>query len=178
MTHLVKQDGPIHVEFLYLDLEVCERCRGTDAALREAISVTRSSLEAMDLSVELGAKHITSANDARSEGLVASPTIRIDGRDIQPEAHQNKCQECGDLCGCHEGVDCRIWAWRGKTYTTAPVAMIVEALLSAALTRVGGETKSEMQPAPAGTLSGNLQQFFEAREQSKADGCRATGCCS
>jgi len=178
MTHLVKQDDPIHVEFLYLDLEECGRCRGTNTALREALGVTRSSLEAMGLSAEFDAKHVTTADDARSEGLVASPTVRIDGRDIQPEAHQNRCQECGDLCGCNEGVDCRIWAWRGNTFTTAPVAMIVEALLSAALTRVGDENNSKTQSAPAGELSDNLQQFFDAKEESKADGCCATTCCS
>ena len=178
MTHLMKQDDPIQVEFLYLDLEVCGRCRGTDTALREALSVTRSSLEAMGLSVELDTKHITTAEDARSEGLMASPTVRVDGRDIQPEAHQNRCQECGDLCECNEGVDCRIWAWRGKTFTTAPVAMIVEALLCAALTRVGGKNISNVQSVPAGKLSDNLQQFFDAKDKSKAEGCCATRCCS
>ncbi len=43
------------------------------------------------------------------------------------EGKESKCESCGDLCG--DDVDCRIWLYQGKEYTSPPPAMIVDAIL-------------------------------------------------
>ena len=41
----------IDVEFLYLDIETCKRCNGTEANLTAAIAMAQSLLEAADTKV-------------------------------------------------------------------------------------------------------------------------------
>lgn len=136
----------IPVAFLYLDLGQCTRCVGTDAVLDTALAAAAPALEALGYRTELTKIHVQSAEEARAHDFIASPTIRIDGHDLQPEAHQNRCVECGDLCNCADGVDCRVWEWEGAQHLTPPVAMIVGRLLDVA--RSGGPTGSQ-----AGTAS-------------------------
>jgi hypothetical protein len=43
----------LQIEFLFLDLDTCTRCRATDATLLEAIDRTRPTLEAAGVTVQL-----------------------------------------------------------------------------------------------------------------------------
>ena len=51
----------ITVDFLYLDLSVCERCRGTDSNLDDAISDVSSVLTAAGYNVVVNKVNIHSA---------------------------------------------------------------------------------------------------------------------
>jgi hypothetical protein len=125
----------IKLEFLYLDLSVCGRCQGTGRSLKQALRAARDALAAMDVGVEVDSIHVANADIAKAVGLVVSPTIRIDGRDIQPNVLQSPCADCGDRCGCDGGCNCRKWRWRDREYAAAPPGLIVEALMAAAVAR-------------------------------------------
>lgn len=126
----------IKLEFLYLDLSVCGRCQGTGRSLEQALRAARDALAAMDVGVDVDSVHVANADIAKAVGLVVSPTIRIDGRDIQPDVLQSPCADCGDQCGCDGGcTNCRKWRWRDREYTAAPPGLIVEALMAAAVAR-------------------------------------------
>ena len=111
---------------------------------------------------------IRTMEDAVAARFVSSPTIRVDGRDVALELRESACGDCGDLCG--EGVDCRVWVWRGRAYEEAPEAMIVEAIETAASRPAEAPTR-ERTPY---RLPGNLRRFFEARARA---GARGSSCC-
>lgn len=167
----------LEIELLYLDLVACGRCQGTHRNMEEAITEVSQILKATGVEVEVKKIHVQTEKQARQLGFISSPTIRINGQDIQMDVKESLCQSCGDLCG--EDVDCRIWTYHGKEYTVAPKAMIIDAILR----EVYGVSKEEMQPKErTGDIPENLKRFFAAK-QKKETGQRqregqAAGCCS
>jgi hypothetical protein len=145
----------LDVEFLYLDLSLCGRCRGTDAALEEAVAEVSPILETTGVEAQVKKIHVETEAQARNLAFVISPTIRINGRDIQPEIEESLCKDCGDLYG--GSCDCRVWRYRGKTYTTPPKALIVEALLRALYGVAGAAPKTAEHRHE---VPDNLKRFF------------------
>lgn len=117
----------ITIDFLYLDLNVCIPCQGTDSSLDEALEEVSKVLEATGVEVVINKIHVTTEKQAAELKLLSSPTIRINGQDIQLEVKESLCPSCGDLCG--GDIDCRVWVYQGKEYVVPPKAMIVEAIL-------------------------------------------------
>lgn len=117
----------IIIDFLYLDLSVCTRCQGTDTSLYESLAEVYKVLEATGVEVEVNKINVSTEELAIQHRFVSSPTIRVNGRDIQMEVKESLCESCGDLCG--NEVDCRVWVYQGKEYTVPPKAMIIEAIL-------------------------------------------------
>lgn len=72
---------------------------------------------------------IENEEQARRDRFVASPTIRIDGHDIAFEILESRYDSCSELCGCPEGMTCRVWRYGGRECTKAPVELIAEAIL-------------------------------------------------
>ena len=165
------------IEFLYLDLSTCQRCRGTDEVLSQALELSSPALEAMGLAAEIRKVHVQSEDQAIEEDFVASPTIRVNGVDIHPEILLNSCKDCGDLCGCAEGVDCRVWRYRGEEFTEPPVSLVVEAIMAAA---VGRRTPGTSGTAPVSERARkNMQKYFaNTTAEREQDVCCATDCCS
>jgi hypothetical protein len=163
----------IEVEYLYLDLDTCSRCRATDHNLRAAIEVLEPVFAAARTAVRLRSMLVNSEEQARELGFASSPTIRIDGADIAGELVESECADCGELCGCGAGVDCRVWRYRGADYEQAPTGLIVEALAAA----VGG-----FRPPPAAALSfevpENLKRVFAARAAGSDGDVPESACCS
>lgn len=152
----------IAVDFLYLDREVCERCSGTEEALHTALEQVADVLSTIDIDVSLRKIHVETEADARLTKLEVSPTIRIDGRDIQPAYIETACESSGDLCTTDDGsetyIDCREWQYRGETYTTLPVPLLVEELLRAAV--MNGEAGLGTEEYTRYRVPENLQAFF------------------
>jgi hypothetical protein len=136
------------IDFLYLDLETCTRCRGTDANLEAALAQVGHVLDAAGMEVAVRKTLVASAEQAQAVGFVSSPTIRVNGQDIALELRESSCAECGEACGCDGAIDCRVWVWEGQEYTQAPPAMIVDALLRAVY---GGSEHAVAAPSVAGT---------------------------
>ena len=93
--------------------------------------------------------------------FASSPTIRVNGRDIQLEGKESKCDSCGDLCG--DDVDCRIWLYQGKEYTSPPPAMIIDAILR----EVYGQPAAAVAASEPFVLPDNLRKFFRAMREKK-----------
>lgn len=165
----------IELDFLYLDLSHCERCSGTEKAVEQAIEAAEPALMALGYSIALRRVQIISAEHAREESFALSPTVRVNGTDIQPEKFHGGCRECSDLCGCPDGMACREWQWEGRRSLTPPVAMIVHHVIAAAISPAAAKICSGVA-APAGQSSDMVERFFTANEAS-ADRCCPQGCC-
>ena len=160
-TGSVPTSRTIEVDFLYLDLTTCSRCVGSDAALEAAVGAVRPALDAMGAAVEVRKTLVETEEQARALGFVSSPTILVNGRDIAGELIESPCSECGELCGCEGGVDCRVWDYRGETHTEAPRGLIAEAILARAFGS-SGDAPSGGTPgsAPSAEAPENLKRFF------------------
>jgi hypothetical protein len=113
----------IDIELLALDLTTCTRCVGTLEHIGKAIDIVRPVLEAMGVQVNTTSRVIESEEQARQHQFVASPTVRINGKDIVFEVLESGCESCTDLCSCSEGTSCRVWLYHGQEYTEAPVGL-------------------------------------------------------
>ncbi len=164
----------LSIELLALDLNTCSRCTGTDRHLTEAIESVAGLLRETGTQINVSKHVVTTADEAERLRFTSSPTIRIDGRDIALQFKESSCRDCGDLCGCDGGVDCRVWIWQGREYLEAPKGLIVDALLKA---YVAGPTPGEPQPY---TMPANLRSFFAAKsaQASKSAGASDAAVCS
>jgi hypothetical protein len=163
----------LQIDFLYLDLDTCTRCRATDATLLEALQRTRPALDAAGVTVGVTKTLVASEAQARALGFVSSPTIRINGVDIAGELVESACDTCSETCACNGGVDCRDWVWQGERSQEPPLGLIVEAIMRHA----GGNGPGSATPSPPGaaTVPANLRQYFAA---AAADTPQAADCCS
>lgn len=160
----------IKVDFLYLDLTTCSRCRGSDASLSAAVEAVRPVLDSVGAGIEVRKTLVETEEQARVLRFVSSPTIRVNGRDVAGKLIESSCSECGELCGCDGGVDCRVWDYRGERHTEAPTGLIVEAIL-AELGRAGAARSEETTFVD---VPENLKRFFAVTTAAQ----NASSCCS
>lgn len=150
--------GRIVIDLLYLDLSVCTRCQGTDTSLDNALMDVSKVLEATGVEVVVNKVHVLSKEQAKKYQFVSSPTIRVNGRDIQMEVKESFCESCGDLCG--DNVDCRVWVYQGQEYTVPPKAMITDAILKEVYNSNNKKEKMKEYILPE-----NLKQFYETMKK-------------
>ena len=168
----------IDIDFLYIDLTTCTRCRGTDDNLGRALGAVRSVLSAAGVTVNLQKILVDSEEKARAHRLVSSPTIRVNGRDVAVQTKESRCGSCGDVAG--QATDCRVWVYQGVEYTEAPEALLVDAILRAAY---ASATATAPDAVPYPGVPENLLGFFAAKA-ANADGpcCPSSGsgesCCT
>mgnify|MGYP006279291269 FL=1 len=152
----------VTVDFLYLDTESCDRCIGTEAALETALERVAPILDVLDVEVVVRDIHVSTLAAAEATQLAVSPTIRINGQDIQPDYLENTCDSCGDLCACSDDVDCRLWRYRGEEHTAAPVGLLVEALTVAIVSPQPSAVDASDRQTDG--VSANVRAFFEDPE--------------
>lgn len=163
-TSQIEKSKKIIIDFLYLDLDICTRCQGTDEGLDEAIEDVAGVLPLTGVEVVVNKIHIENKEMAIQHKFISSPTIRINGRDIQMEVKESFCESCGDLCG--DDVDCRVWVYKGKEYNAPPKAMIIDAILY----EVYGDNKRSLDSRynkDTYQLPENLRRFFESIDKNK-----------
>ncbi len=149
----------IEIELLYLDLSVCGRCKSTDRIVEESIEDVKTSLSEMGYTINFTKTHIQGVQCAKDHAFVSSPTIRITNRDIVLETKESNCNSCGSLCGTK--VDCRDWIWQGKSYSSPPKAMIIDAIFKSIYVKnFGKEVDLKNYKVPK-----NIKTFF--REKAK-----------
>lgn len=161
------------VEFLFLDESVCQPCSGTAQALDEAVQITSAPLAAMGVNLKVQKAHVINKEEAITQKLLTSPTIRINGEDIGPARTEGECGTCGDLAGGKTTVNCRNWEWRGEVYQNAPVGKIVEAIMDAAVkaTKTQIECCSSVITEDDYVIPENLEAFFVARQNNEKSCC-------
>jgi len=159
------QRRSVDIQFLYLDLETCSRCQGTEAVLAEALAEVARVLDSAGYDVKLTKIKAETAEQATSLGLVSSPTIRVNSRDIQMDVRESVCGPCSDISG--EATDCRVWVYQGVEHEVPPKAMIVEAVLREVFSPE--QNRSTTVPAEF-ALPDNLKRFFQSRESAAGAG--------
>ncbi|MFO8051603.1 MAG: DUF2703 domain-containing protein [Thermoplasmatota archaeon] len=120
------------VDFLYLDLSCCERCRSTDETLDEVMKELRPELSLVD-HLSVNKIRIGNKDDEKQYGLKRSPTIRLNGEDLEEivsgklEISDNYCSSCSDVVG--EDTNCRTFEYDGGSSENIPKEMLREGLL-------------------------------------------------
>lgn len=147
----------LDIDFLYLDLSVCERCQDTESILEEAIEGLARVLETTRVEVALNKIHVTSEEQAVDLGFLVSPTIRVNGRDIQMNFRESLCESCGTLCECEGGVLCREWEYQGRWYTAPPKGLIIETIFKEVY---GGAGEGRDESQKAKEAPDDLKRFF------------------
>lgn len=142
------------IDFLYLDLDVCERCQSAEGNLEQALQEVSGVLESAGYQVVLNKIKILTDQMAIQHHFLSSPTIRMNGRDIDLEVQETPCKDCGDLCG--DTISCRSWVYDGVAYEEPPKEMIVNAMMKA----VYGSQSDQQAIEPKYILPQNLKIFF------------------
>ena len=135
----MKESKKLEIDFLYLDLTACGRCQATDKVLDEALDELREELKGVK-ELTVNKIRIKSDEEAKKHGFVRSPTIKINGVDIEEvltgklKVTYSYCEPCSRVCGesCSEatggGTNCRTFEHNGKTYNSPPKEMIKDAI--------------------------------------------------
>jgi len=109
----------------------CPWCLKTKKLVRESLSEVGVKAEVEEILIDTEEK-------AKRHHFMGSPTVRIDGKDIQEKISKDRCLPCEELAEsvrsttpfvkqqCHCG--CRIYFYRGKQYPYPPKGMIKEAI--------------------------------------------------
>ncbi len=151
-----REKRKIVIDFLFLDLNVCTRCQGADDSLDQAINEVSKILESTGIDVVVNKINVISKELALQYQFLSSPTIRVNGNDIQMEIKESLCESCGDLCG--DEVDCRVWTYQGQEFSVPPKAMISEGILK----EVFGNSDYIASSGNDYVLPENLKNFYEA----------------
>jgi len=152
----------IVIDFLYLDLHVCERCQGADKNLEEAVAQVTPVLKAAGYEVTVNKVNITSKELAEKHVFLSSPTLRVNGKDITIDVKESNCRDCGDLCG--DTVDCRVFTYEGVDYDEPPKELIINEIFKevyGAKTQAAARTDEYILPE-------NLRLFFDG-QSNKSD---------
>ena len=150
------------VEFLYLDLETCDRCVATASILDEVMAVLSPALVTAGYDVEYMKTKIESPEQAERYRFLSSPTIRVNGRDICSSLKEDVCYSCGCISG--EAVLCRRFTHELGDFEVPPKEVLAEAVLKAILGPATGGCSCE----GGYRLPENLKAFFEGVERKKA----------
>lgn len=157
------------VEYLYLDIETCGRCIGTDNILDEVMITLTPTLNIAGFEVEYNKIEMNTAEVAKQYKFLSSPTIRVNSQDICQSVEENSCGCCSDISGTD--VNCRVFEYNGQTYEVPPKEMIAKAILNEVLGYTEAGYSCEKYELP-----GNLREFFEGKK-NKSDCSCGGNCC-
>lgn len=152
----------LRIEYLYLDLNTCDRCIGTDAVLEEVIEVLRPALTLAGYTVDYQKHEITSAQLAEKYHFLSSPTILVNGQDIFGTVQESNCDCCGEIAGVD--VDCRVFEHNGETYEVPTSEMLADAILKSVYVPSGCSCGEYEIPE-------NLKRFFEGKSAKCSCNC-------
>jgi hypothetical protein len=145
----------VTIEFLYLDLRECDRCKGTNEQLESALPIVTQALEASGFEVAVRRIHVQTAQQAAALGFVVSPTIRVNNRDIQFNWRETPCAPCSKEAAGE--VSCREWDYSGQWREVPPKELLIRGILREAY----GQTREPPAETPHTTeIPENLKRFF------------------
>lgn len=150
------------VEYLYLDLNTCERCIGTDLELVDVLDVLTPALRLAGYDVLYKKVEMSTAELAQHYRFLSSPTIRVNGKDIGGPVKENDCGCCSDISGTD--VDCRVWEAEGQTYEVPPKEMLAEEILRTVFTEAETSCGCNSYQMPE-----NLETFYVGKGRSACD---------
>ena len=93
----------INIKYLYFDDQVCDRCKDTEAELKQAVAEFRNANQ--NVKINLQKKRLSKGE------IEKSPTILVDEKDLEAllypvfRKRRSHCEDCSCLTG--ENVSCR-----------------------------------------------------------------------
>lgn len=159
----------VKIEYLFLDLQTCDRCIGTDRILDEVVETITPVLALAGYQVEYQKIEMSTAELAEKYRFQSSPTIRVNGQDICTAVKESECGCCSQISGT--AVDCRVFEYEGSVYEVPPKAMLVEAILHTVF------APDEAPCCNGYTLPENLKLFFTGKASINGSCCCSSGCC-
>lgn len=133
----------VRIDYFYLDQNVCERGKETAANLEAAIRELTPVLGMTGFQFFLNSVSITTREMARNYRFESSPTIRINGTDLEILLKDGSCVECKDPC--IRDMCCRVWICEGKQYEILPKEMLVTAILNQVFGTVDARVQGDMK---------------------------------
>jgi len=161
-------DKNVLIEYLYLDLQTCDRCIGTGEVLDEVVMTLTPAMRLASYNVEYKKIEMESAQLAMHYKFLSSPTIRVNGIDICKSVEEDSCGCCSDISGTD--VNCRVFNYNGKTYQVPPKEMLAEGILKTVFGLTETDCSCEEYKLPE-----NLKTFFAGKENTNCS-CGG-GCC-
>lgn len=144
----------ITIEYLYLDLEVCDRCIGTDEVLDEVIKVLTPALRLAGYKEVVQQKIAMATPEIATQyRFISSPTIRVNGKDICLSVEENNCRCCSDIAGTN--IECRIFRYKDTSYEIPPKEMLANAILQTLFSHTDDERVNDY------TMPKNLKVFYQ-----------------
>lgn len=117
----------ITIDYLYLDLNTCDRCVGTDKVLDVVLDVLAPALQLAGYKVVRRKIEMSTAGIAAEYQFLSSPTIRVNSKDICLTVEENDCGCCSDIAGCD--VECRVFRYKDEIHEVPPKEMLANAIL-------------------------------------------------
>ena len=162
----------VTIQYLYLDLNTCDRCTGTDKVLEEVLCVLRPALELAGYQVIYEKAEMTTVKDAVNYRFLSSPTIRVNGQDICASVRENACGCCSEISGTD--VTCRVFTYDGADYEIPPREMLAREILGRVFAGPVPEDRDESYVLPR-----NLKDFYRGKMTQNVKCCcgGSTDCC-
>lgn len=154
----------VKIEYLYLDLNTCSRCCGTDVVLDEVVAALRPALELAGYEMAYEKIEMATVKDAVKYEFLSSPTIRVNGQDLCGAVKENACGCCSDISGTN--VTCRVFTYEGADYEVPPKAMLAEEILRRIFAGAIPETVQEPYVLPQ-----NLKDFYRGKMTQNVKCC-------
>lgn len=161
-TETASNDKKLQIEYLYLDLNTCDRCIGTNDVLKEVVDTLRPVLDMAGYEVEYKEREMSTAQIAEQYQFLSSPTIRVNGKDIFGEIKESNCGCCGEIAGTD--IDCRVFEYKGKTYEVPTKEILTDAILKS----IYAESSCDCTPY---IMPENLKRFYEGKNTSGNECC-------
>ncbi|HEY9053541.1 MAG TPA: DUF2703 domain-containing protein [Rectinemataceae bacterium] len=73
------------------------------------------------------------------------------------DIRESGCESCGEIAGDGASIECREWHYRGSVYPSAPVPLMLEAIMRSMLEI---DAIPHIEPEPLAELPPNLVRFF------------------
>lgn len=151
-------DKKLRIEYLYLDLDTCDRCIETDKVLDEVIEILRPGLELAGYELEYKKHEIISEEMAKEYHFLSSPTILLNGFDIFETITESECGCCSEIA--NTDICCRTFEQDGKSINTPTKEMMAYAILNHL-------NNNSIRYNDGYKLPNNLKKFFEGKKNCK-----------
>lgn len=146
----------IVIEYLYLDLNTCDRCVGTDEVLDEVITLLKPTLELAGYKIIQRKIEMSTLEIAAEYRFLSSPTIRVNGKDICLSVEENDCACCSDIAGTN--IDCRVFRYKNETYDIPPKEMLANSILQTLFSSKENEMSNDY------IIPENLKLFYQNKK--------------
>lgn len=156
----VSDPTEVVLEVLYLDAQTCDPCRATIDAVDAVAAALTAPLREQGRTLAIRSTRVVDQEQADALGFVSSPTVRVDGVDIELDVHEQHCGSCSALAG--RQVDCRTFDWQGTQHPSPPAEMIARRVLD----HLNAELPESAAPAAGHTSS--VARFLRSRAEHTA----------